>query len=256
MYITIRKKVIVSIMIAVVIISGVLFGKDMIVSGVKMVSASNKILPIYSVGTEESKISFGFNCAWESDDIDDYIELFDKYNVKCTFFILGTWAEANPDCVEKLYKSGHEIGSHGFSHKPYDKMTKEQIIDETKRSMELLESITGEMPKLIRFPSGAYNDLSVETVKEMGYTPIQWNIDSRDWQNKTKDEIIDNISKNAEKGSIIIVHTAKQNTFDAMKELLPLLKESSVEIVPVGELIYTENYVIDHSGKQIQKTQE
>lgn len=255
MYITIRKKVILSLMAAILIISGIYFSKDVIVSGAKMVSGSSKILPIYCVDTADNKISFGFNCAWESDDIDEYIELFDKYNVKCTFFILGTWAENNPDCVKKLYDNGHEIASHGFSHKPYDKMSKEQITDETTRSMELLKSITGEDPKLIRFPSGAYNDLSIETVKEMGYTPIQWNIDSRDWQNKSKEEIIENISKNAEKGSIILFHTAKQNTFDAIKELLPKLKENKVEIIPVGELIYTENFVIDHAGKQLQKSE-
>lgn len=254
MYITIRKKVIVSLMVAVFIISGLFFSKNSIVSCVKMVSGSSKMLPIYCVDTEENKVALGFNCAWESDDIDDYIKLFNDYDVKCTFFILGTWAKNNPECVKKLYENGHELGSHGYSHKPYDKMSKEQIIDETKKSMGILEEITGKSPKLIRFPSGAYNDLSVETVKEMGYTPIQWNVDSRDWQNKSKDEIIENISKNAQRGSIILLHTAKQNTFDAIKELLPKLKENKVKIVPVGELIYTENYVIDHTGKQLQKS--
>lgn len=255
MYITIRKKVMIGLLAVVFVILSIFLSKDAIVSGVKMVSGSSKILPIYCVDTPDNKISFGFNCAWESDDIDEYIQLFDKYDVKCTFFILGTWAENNPDCVKKLYDNGHEIASHGFSHRPYDKMSKEQITDETTKSMEILKNITGKSPKLIRFPSGAYNDLSVETVKEMGYTPIQWNIDSRDWQNKSKDEIIENITKNAQKGSIILFHTAKQNTFDAIKELLPKMKESDVEIIPVGKIIYTDNYVIDHTGKQLQKSQ-
>ncbi len=53
-------------------------------------------------------------------------------------------------------------------------------------------------------------------------------------------------------GSIILLHNGAKNTPEALKTLLPALKEKGFECVTVSELIYRENYRIDNSGKQIK----
>ncbi len=72
-------------------------------------SSSNRKLPIYSVNTNEKKIAFTMNCAWNADDIDQILKVLEENNVKITFFIVGDWIEKFPEAVKKIVDCGHEI---------------------------------------------------------------------------------------------------------------------------------------------------
>lgn len=72
-------------------------------------AAATKELPIYNVETEEKKIAFTMNCAWEADDIDSILETLSKHNVKITFFMVGDFVKKYPDAVKKVHEAGHEI---------------------------------------------------------------------------------------------------------------------------------------------------
>ena len=73
---------------------------------------TSKLLPIYSVDTNENKVAITINCAWNADDIDLILETLKNQNVKVTFFMVGDWVEKNNDAVKKIYDGGHEIGNH------------------------------------------------------------------------------------------------------------------------------------------------
>jgi polysaccharide deacetylase family protein (PEP-CTERM system associated) len=49
-------------------------------------------------------------------NINQILSLFNDYNVKATFFILGWIAERYPELVRKIAEMDHEISSHGYSH--------------------------------------------------------------------------------------------------------------------------------------------
>ena len=67
------------------------------------------------------------------------LNLLDRYNAKATFFILGITAEAHPEIVEEIFKRGHEIASHGYSHKSLFKMSEEEFEKEIKKSLNILK---------------------------------------------------------------------------------------------------------------------
>ena len=67
------------------------------------------------------------------------LKLLDKYNAKATFFILGITAEKHPEIVEEIFKRGHEIASHGYSHKSLFKMGEEEFKREIKKSLNILK---------------------------------------------------------------------------------------------------------------------
>jgi polysaccharide deacetylase family protein (PEP-CTERM system associated) len=81
------------------------------------------------------------------------LDLLDKYNLRVTFGILGTSAERHPELVKYIYDKGHEIQSHAYSHKTLHELGKDDFEDEIKKSIDLLESITGERPVGFRAPS-------------------------------------------------------------------------------------------------------
>ena len=82
-----------------------------------------------------------------------YLEIFDKYNVKATFFILGEVAEKFPSLVKEIAGQSHEIASHGCSHKQIFKLDQQQFRQEISKSKKMLENITGVEVKGYRAPA-------------------------------------------------------------------------------------------------------
>lgn len=69
------------------------------------------------------------------------LELFDRRQVKCTFFVLGWVAERYPALIRKLADHGHEIASHGYSHQLVYNQTPAVFTEETRKSKAILEDI-------------------------------------------------------------------------------------------------------------------
>lgn len=81
------------------------------------------------------------------------LHIFDAYNVKATFFILGIVAEKHPELVEGIHKAGHEVASHGYGHELVYEQTESQFRQDLLRSKRILEEITGEPVLGYRAPS-------------------------------------------------------------------------------------------------------
>lgn len=77
------------------------------------------------------------------------LDLLAKYNSKATFFVLGDVAENNPALIKEIENRGHEIGAHNYNHEFLYNQNEKEFRDELKKSLSLLESITGE--KIISF---------------------------------------------------------------------------------------------------------
>ncbi len=75
---------------------------------------------------------------------DRLLELFDRHQIKATFFTLGWVAEKSPALVQRIRDAGHEIASHGYSHQLIYNQTPEVFREETRRSKSILEGIIGE----------------------------------------------------------------------------------------------------------------
>jgi polysaccharide deacetylase family protein (PEP-CTERM system associated) len=71
------------------------------------------------------------------------LSLFEQFDVKATFFVLGWVAERYPQLVRDIAARGHEIACHGFSHRLVYEQSPEEFYEETQRSKSLLEDITG-----------------------------------------------------------------------------------------------------------------
>ena len=77
------------------------------------------------------------------------LKLFEKHNTTATFFVIGSVAEKHPEIIEEINGSGHEIASHGYSHKPLFWISKEELSEEVQKTNKILEKISKE--KVIGF---------------------------------------------------------------------------------------------------------
>ena len=83
---------------------------------------------------------------------DRVLRLLDKYDAKVTFFVLGYVAEKNPELVARVHSDGHEIATHGTFHQRVLDMTPDEFREDLRRSVRILEGITGERPIGYRAP--------------------------------------------------------------------------------------------------------
>lgn len=72
------------------------------------------------------------------------LNLLDEHGTRATFFILGWVAERQPKLIHSIHDRGHEVASHGYSHQIVYTQTPAQFREETKRSKQILEDITGQ----------------------------------------------------------------------------------------------------------------
>ena len=218
------------------------------------ITASNtaRKLPIYSVQTDEKKIAITFDAAWSAEDTDELIEILKKHNAKATIFAVGDWVEKNPEAVKKFHKSGHEMANHSDTHAAFSKISREEIKQEVLNCNKKIEAITGASPKLVRAPSGDYDNKSIEVAESLDMQMIQWDCDSLDWKLLSVEEMYNRVINNVQNGSIILFHNGVENTPKALDKILTKLEKDGFEFVTVSELIYWDDYVIDHTGRQIK----
>jgi polysaccharide deacetylase family protein (PEP-CTERM system associated) len=85
------------------------------------------------------------------------LDLFDKYKVNATFFTIGYIAEKHPELIEEVVSRGHEIASHGYSHQNVKNMDVKEFEYDLKKSLEVLERISGEKVMGFRAPYCSIN---------------------------------------------------------------------------------------------------
>ena len=230
-------------------IAGTLRNKN---EAIQTSSVNDKLLPIYNVQTEEKKVAFTMNCAWNADDIDQILEVLKQNDTKITFFMVGNWIDKFPEAVKKIYEAGHEIASHSNTHPHVNNLSYEENIEEIEKSNDKIEKITGQRTKIYRAPYGEYNNTVIKAVQDKGYYCIQWNLDTLDYTGLTGEEMWNRIKDKIKAGDIILSHNGTKHTAEALDMILKNIKQKGLQVVTVSELIYKENYTINSAGTQIQ----
>lgn len=212
-------------------------------------------LPIYCVDTDEAVVALTFDSAWGTEDLADILAILEKHNAPATFFVTGDWAKQNPDAIKAIDTAGHEIANHGNSHKHMPQISKEEMITEIKECHNTVYQLTHKDMTLFRAPYSDWNDQVVEVAHSLGYMSINMSVDSLDWKDYGVDSIIRTVCehKNLENGSIILLHNGATYTRDALDVMLTNLENQGYSFVFVSDLIYTDNYTLDHTGKQFKK---
>ena len=219
---------------------------------VSVFADTGRMLPIYCVKSEEKKIALTFDAAWGADDTDTLISVLQQYNAVATFFVVGEWVDKYPDEVKKLHDAGNDVMNHSATHPYMTSLSKEKMTEQLQICNEKISAVTGVTPTLFRCPYGDYNNSVVSAVESMGMYTIQWDVDSLDWKDSsTVESIVTRVTGKVKNGSIVLFHNDATYTPQALPIILEKLIAEGYTFVKVNDLIYKENYTIDHAGMQI-----
>ena len=187
---------------------------------------------------------------------EQYLDLFDKYNVKATFFVTGHDPQ-HYGMIHEAYKRGHTIGLHSMTHQ-YDQIyaSEEAFLKDLDDVGQVVKDQIGYVPYLTRFPGGSSNtqaeDYSkglmpklIQDLQQQGYQYYDWNVSTGDGSDISKEQIIDTI-KNSELDTNLVVlchdSATKQSTLDA----LPAVIEYYQDLGYSFEALDRESWVCHH----------
>ncbi len=213
-------------------------------------SGTQRQLPIYCVERDQKVCSISFDAAWGADNTQAILEVLEDYGVKCTFFVVGNWADQYPEQAKAIVDYGHELMNHSNAHDHYNSLTSDQIIADVETCNDKIEALTGVRPTLIRCPFGEYDDHVISAIRSIGMEPIQWDVDSLDWKGISASEITKRVTGKVGSGSIVLFHNAGEHTPAALPTILQTLIADGYDIVPISEILLEGEYTLDHEGRQ------
>ncbi len=250
-----REKIASFIKVGIVILSVMAvmtLGMQFIPKAVEVFSTNKHKVPIYCVNTENKKVALSFDTIWGNEQTRALLACLKKYAVKATFFMTGEWMEHYPADVIAIYEDGHDLGNHSENYKHMTELSKEDCYDEIMSPHAKVLELTSYTMTLFRPPFGDYNNTVLEICEENNYHAVKWNIDSMDWKDYSAETLIEKVVNhpNLSNGSIILLNNDGKYTLQALPGIIKGLKAKGYEIVPVSQLIYTENYQLDNKGRQ------
>ena len=161
------------------------------------------------------------------------LKSLDENKAHATFFMVGYMMDNCQVCVKDTYLSGNEIGSHTYNHINISNNSKDNVNNDINKINDLYYSITNDYIKIIRPPSGSYNQNNLDNIN-MPF--ILWDLDTEDWRYRNKEHIVNYIKENIKDGSIILMHELYDASYQALEEILPWLYQNDYQVMSVSEL--------------------
>ena len=223
--------------------------------GYSSVFAAQRKIPIYNVDRQDNVVAISFDAAWGADKTRQIMDICEEYNVKATFFLVGFWVEKYPDITKEIAERGFEIGTHSMTHPQMSKLSTEQVMNELSQSQQKIAQLTSQKVTLFRPPFGDYNNTLISCAEQLGLYTIQWSVDSLDWKSLDAKAIAERV-QGMKSGDIILCHNNSDHIVEALPLIFTIAQNKGLEFVPIGQLIYKDNFTIDHAGKQIALQKE
>ncbi|HEV2487010.1 MAG TPA: polysaccharide deacetylase family protein [Terracidiphilus sp.] len=123
------------------------------------------------------------------------LDVLAGHNVKATFFMLGSRAQAEPGLVRRIAAEGHMIGNHSWSHPNLAVTAAVRVREELARTSDVLEQITGERVQYFRPPFGARRPVVFRIARSLGLSVVTWNAMTSDWSERSAERIAGQLTK-------------------------------------------------------------
>lgn len=163
----------------------------------------------------------------------EILKVLKENDSKATFFVVGSQVERFGDVLNQVIENGNEVGNHSYNHKDLTTVTDEELYKQVKGTDDLIYIASGYTPTLMRTPYGKSGD---ELNKKILNPVIKWSVDTRDWESRNTEMIVDKVIKNVKDGDIVLMHDIYDSTAEAAKIVISKLVEMGYQLVTVSEL--------------------
>jgi peptidoglycan-N-acetylglucosamine deacetylase len=175
------------------------------------------------------EITFTFDDGPSSSNTPKLLDILSKYGISAVFFVLGERLKTKTAraIVQRAKREGHIIGNHSFDHTNLRTLSRTQVLEQLKKTEELISECTGSGCDLFRPPYGSTNSTVGDVLKELGYTQVLWSVDTMDWKYKQEGAWVDYGLQQikAREDSIVLMHDIHATTVANIESFIKKIKK-------------------------------
>lgn len=195
----------------------------------------------YAQNTDEKILYLTFDCGYENGNTPSILDTLKKHKVSATFFVVGTYIEAEPELVQRMTEEGHTVGNHTWHHPDMSQIASLDAFRKELADVETaFQEVTGQqMTRFYRPPQGLYSESNLKMAKELRYKTFFWSLAYVDWlddDQPTKEEAFDKLLGRIHPGAIVLLHSTSDTNALILDELLTKWEEIGYQIRPLTEL--------------------
>ncbi len=210
-------------------------------------------------GSSPDKVAITFDDGPDPEWTPKILDVLKREQAPAAFFLIGIQADKFSDVTKRIYREGHEIGNHTFTHPDISNISRGFMrAVELNLTEQLFASLLGMRTILFRPPYSidAEPDTEdqvrpLETTQDMGYITVGDKIDPNDWRDnprRSADQIAADVlahlppcaANDTRCGNIILMHDGggdREQTVLALPMIIAGVREKGLRIVPLAELL-------------------
>ena len=166
----------------------------------------------------------------------------EERGVKATFLLCGYRMEQYPELTARIYREGHEIGLHGYSHKPMKDMGRNDAVQELTKTIALLPE--GCKVFFLRPPGGLCGECIQAVTEEFGLSILLWSVDPKDWAVHDAKSIENTVLSCVRDGDVILLHDMSDSSVEASLTIIDQLQGQGYRFVTASELAGTRGVAL------------
>lgn len=180
-------------------------------------------------------------------ELDRFLDLLEEAEARATFFVVGEQVERAPDSLREVISRGHQVGIHCYKHVDHLRLTPSQVLEDMRRSKEIVEEVSWQRVKLFRPPYGHFTLSSWMEASQQGWKNVlwTWKRDARDWDPQTTPKSIANTICSLEPGDIILLHDSDRyaypgstrKTLEALPAILERIHDRGLRARSIQEML-------------------
>lgn len=197
-------------------------------------------------GNDTTKIALTFDDGPDPRYTSAILDTLKSRGVHATFFIVGRQADANPALLRRIFREGHEIGNHTYTHPNLALASPLVAKLEITATGRLLETILNRRTALFRppyfgdaEPTTSDELIPVGLATDLGYLTVGVHIDSEDWKLNSPDSILATVLDRLPRGNVILLHDSggdRRATVAVLGAMIDSLLAEGRQPVLVSEL--------------------
>ncbi|MFR9799269.1 polysaccharide deacetylase family protein [Streptomyces sp. MS06] len=194
----------------------------------------NRAMPGLSGRGRPDHVALTFDDGPDPRSTPRFLRLLDERGVRATFFLLGDQAVRAPGLVGEIAAAGHEIGVHGWLHRPLLLRGPRATYGDLARARDAVGSLTGRRPVLFRPPYGVMSASAHLAARRLGLTPVLWTCWGEDWRARASPVTVHRtVTADLDGGGTILLHdsdcTSAPGSWRATLGALPAILDTCEE---------------------------
>ena len=204
---------------------------------------------------DEHKVYLTFD-GGPDENTNEILDVLAKYNVKATFFVIGSESDEMKAVYRRIVDEGHTLGMHSYSNS-YSTIysSSDSFEKDVTKLNAYLKKVTGEKSQYYRFPGGSNNEISnvdmsefIHVFNEKKITYFYWNVSAGDSASDySVQDIVTNVTEGVSKykTSVVLLHDGddKSTTVEALGPLIKALQKMKAKILPIDENTNVIQYI-------------